>query len=301
MQTREHSATEEMRRPADEKYRVIPASILDSPGRPKPMTAHRFSRYLFGMVVLVALGAMGYFAFTEHLLAGEAGEDSQWERLIAELKGGSGSDGSTLEEGQVQLQIVSRPDGALIEIDDTPIGTTPLMHRLETGAYIISVKKPNYATIDTVVVFVEGGVSELAFSLSESSGILGGSDAGTLAQGAIPPGIDATSSSAAAGSTRDVSQNAGSRPTAAAASGGGSASSGSTPGSGMPAPNRSTPPVSDASNVPSTESAGGDVGAITISSEPAGASVVIGGRFLGRTPLTSVPVPLGTHDLTFFL
>src|SRR5690606_41957427 len=107
MQTREHSATEEMRRPADEKYRVIPASTLDSPGRPKPMTAHRFSRYLFGMVVLAARRALGYFAFTEHLLAGEAGEDSQPERLIAAFKGGSGSDRSTREDGRAQLRIAS--------------------------------------------------------------------------------------------------------------------------------------------------------------------------------------------------
>lgn len=251
--------------PKEESYREIPASILDDAPEARSIRYGRFSRYVFGGIVLAAFGLMGYLALTNQLGAEDAAAAVDVEQLVKEYEAkeaqrnrtpynladaaGAGELGALEDVG---IQITSDPAGADVEIDAQHVGTTPLSHLLKPGAYILSISKPDFARVDTVLVFVEGGQEAFAFTLSES-------------------GAETADSAAEIAEQR-------------------------------PAPTRQTEPPARRPAAASHNAAetSPEAAQLVISSHPAGASVVLDGRMIGRTPL-STNAEGGRHSLRLFI
>ncbi len=237
---------------------------------------NRLSRYIFGIVILLVVGSVGYLAISGHLLAGDAIDELNVEQLVAEFQNArsSGADdpaaaraSSETTAPEVSVQIYSDPAGADVEIDGERVGTTPLDHVLSPGAYILSLRRSNFAPIDTVLVFVEGGQESFNFNLAAGGNL------------AAAGNSDAPTAQSSEGG-RDTGEAA--RPDAYEPETASSASSEEERWSGEDA--------NDApDNAPSTE--------LVISSHPAGASVLLNGRLIGRTPLSTESIEPGSHRL----
>lgn len=264
----------------EERYYEIPASILDSPSPSGPQRPRRLSRYLFGLVILAAFGSMAYFTLFDQFFGEGSADDLNVEELVAEYEaaaargaqaiGGlfdSGDRETSAEaaEGQVSLHVSSTPSGAQVEVDAQPVGTTPLSHRLTPGAYILTLRMPNYELIDTVVVFVEAGQEQLDFTLSESGSaderLASGENAPADPSQAEPPADTRTQRSPAAQTSPNVE-----------------------PPTEFVEPNVEDGPQAE-------------YGELLISSSPSGASAVLNGRYIGRTPITSRSTESGTYEL----
>lgn len=263
-------------RPREERYREIPASVLDQFENPRPRKVHRLSRYIFGIVILLVVGSVGYLAISGHLLAGDAMDELNVEQLVAEFQNARSSGeedpaaagaSSETAAAEVSVQISSDPTGANVEIDGERIGTTPLDHVLSPGAYILSLRRSNFAPIDTVLVFVEGGQESFNFNLAA---------AGNLAEG----GNSDASAAQSSGNDRDpagVAQRDANEPEIA------------SPASREVDRLSGDDAFDTPANAPSTE--------LIVSSHPAGASVLLNGRMIGRTPLATESIEPGSHRL----
>ncbi len=183
-----------------------------------------------------------------------------------------------------RLSIETTPAGATVMVDDEPVGVSPLLeYALPDGVYRLSLRKEAYATFDTVVTLA-GAPARLRLALQP-----------------FAPDVEEQAGQA------DVPET----PPATVAE---------TPPEqpAQPAPQTQTPPSdarqadkaarpSDAANpptpVPEADEAPAPpaVGVLQVTSQPSGASVLLGDRQIGVTPLVYQDAPAGTQQITLRL
>lgn len=177
------------------------------------------------------------------------------------------------ESGAAQVTIQSRPPGASVWINEDSVGTTPINeHSLSPGVYFLSLQSEGYFDTDTVAVLSENANSELSFSLEARPGTdLAPEPGATVAdqsQEEIPPEPGAEPAPPTGTTDEGLAQQF------------------------SPVP--SEEPSSDTS---SQEEAPTPVGSIQITSEPAGAEVVVNGSPQGQTPLTLDELSPGSREV----
>ena len=195
----------------------------------------------------------------------------------------------------VPTSITTDPAGAAIFIDGTYVGTSPLRAlALTDGRHLLSLLKPNYAQLDTVVMISPASAS-LQLTLREAGDVVLAEATEDLSP-ETPGEPDETDPAASSSSPTEVAQIPEDQTT-------------SPPETGQ-TNTEETPPAavetsSDATEDPvvdeEPEELTSAVGTIQVNSEPSGASVLMADRAVGVTPVLLTDIPAGTQPITLRL
>lgn len=177
------------------------------------------------------------------------------------------------------IQINSSPAGAFATLDAETVGLTPLgLSTLEPGYYEIRVDHPDHFPLDTTLYLASGAVYQLDVVLQPRVE----QDEVTIAEGPAP---SPPASSQPAAPQRDRIQRAG-RP---------------APG-GVSAPSSAPAPATSFARAdPETIRRVYTTGSLSVTSEPAGARVVVDGQPRGTTPLSVTGLRPGAHEVRLTL
>ena len=165
---------------------------------------------------------------------------------------------SQAEKGPARLTLHTVPEGASVRVNGDSIGATPLMGRsLDSGVYMLSVQSEGYFRADTVVVLGAGAESTLRLRLRPRPG--------TDVAATRPEAPDRPSNTSAQppSPTRPRAERTPSK---------------TTPSTPAPPASKPKPPR---------------LGALYVTSTPAGATVRVGGTEKGRAPVAVSNLPVG--------
>ena len=235
-----------------------------------PTLGARLTPYGFGTLLIVAAVAALVLLLSNpaEYVTEESEKPGEVERLVAGAKERMNLVGGYPPglDGDVVLTISTNPAGALVDVDHQNVGLTPLEYPLRPGVYMISIRSPDYAGVDTVLVVEPNASQELSFQLTPLRS--GGRPGPNVADPASP----SVGTEGAANARR---QEAGPLNSSRGAAGV------QSPSLGSPATN-------------SVRTASAD---LVISSHPAGADVLLDGRRMGTTPLSLRSVTPGSHQI----
>lgn len=176
------------------------------------------------------------------------------------------------DKGPAQLTVRSVPEGAAVRVNGDSIGTTPLAGRpLDAGVYMLSVRSEGYFRADTVVVLGAGTQPTFRMTLRPR------------------PGTEVASARAEA-PTRPAQKTV--RPPSRKSSPPSPASKTPVAQAPSPRPERGQSPAA-ASPPPKSAPEASKVGALYVTSTPAGATVRVGDDERGRTPVAVPNLPSG--------
>ena len=226
----------------------VPLPLPELTPQQRMVLAVRKYGFAVALVAIVALALFFYFS--------EAQSSAQRAELdLAQLAAATAAEPKlsatpgpeTADARAATLSVRSAPLGATVFIDFDSVGVTPLdFHTVPAGVYILSLQKPNYATLDTVLVLAGGQAPVLAFALQADAGARQPASPAVVERSVVAEG---------------------------------------------PAVQQQREPVAPRMAT----------GEILITSEPAGASVQLGGKLVGTTPLALRDVVPGTHEVVLQL
>lgn len=208
----------------------------------------------------------------------------------AEREAANGDD--RLGSGYAYLSVFSEPSSATVLIDSDSIGVTPInRHALRSGVYIITVRKDNFFSADTVAILRNEQAPIYSVSLTPRSGA-GGEALPALAEQrrlSGPPSQEAPPDTPPEAAASD--DDAASAPNTSTNAGASSAAD--------TTPDTASPPASpEPDTTPSTSiETASTTGTLRFTSEPADARVVLDGEVVGTTPLTLDAVEAGTYEV----
>ena len=223
---------------------------------------HLLRRYSFSITVVVSalvVGALIYYSPT---------------RLSPEQK----SADPVSESRYSTLSVYSEPTGASVIVGADTIGVTPVKnHRVPSGAYLVSVRKEDYADRDTVIKLAadRSAVYTPRLRRDEESPGAEQEDPQELSTaedfGSDPPQNEPRESVPDPNPESDAGSSSG-------------ASQEQDPNSGSSGEDQSDSVV---------------MGSLALRSDPGGTSVEINGYGVGSTPMRLDQVAAGTHEVTF--
>jgi len=142
------------------------------------------SRIGIGAGLLVLVVATGVGLIWTHLSKQQAILQAEVERLQSEVmllaartpsvessevnfKKESGLNKASVIGAKIPLTVLSSPEGAAVDIDGMPVGTTPLLsHYLDPGAYIVRVATKAASKEQVIVLLADDGPQTISFVLS---------------------------------------------------------------------------------------------------------------------------------------
>jgi len=237
--------------------------------------------------------------------AEEQGAPMEEQGRLAEALNAYAEEPDTTIVAGVPLSITTDPFNAAIFVDGNYVGVSPLRYVvLAEGRHLISVLKPDYAQLDTVVTLNEASVS-LQLTLREADDVI-------LPEASedIPPETPTTTDEADRDETLSTPATPALEPTSThdAAQAGqerttpprdaGETRPAEDPSDDKPLPVAETEeaPAADAEEAPVVQ-----VGELQINSEPSGVSVLVAGEEVGVTPLLLSEVQVGPQQITLRL
>lgn len=314
---RKRRADARLERPAAaRKGRVRPAgrppvydySPLDAPPAQRFPGARGFVRrygpLALGVGVLVLVTVLA-------LMSEPGGEEEVSDEELALLIQGHAPEGERAREGVTTgISVITYPTGADVAVEFEHVGTSPVDPiALAAGSYFVSLTKPGYVPLDTLVFVDHNEVSSVYVALQRSeelagaaAGGRGGSEQGpeALLQSPSPPQAPPPSV------RRDVSRSSARRsgprrdtPASSTRSASASEDSPSTTGEGEEVVTEGAD--RRAAAVPLARSEPVTVGSVRVSSEPSGATVLLNGVPVGTTPTTLYRVTPDEYTLALEL
>jgi serine/threonine-protein kinase len=133
-----------------------------SPGVPAAAPGQRWGLWIGLMALVVALAAGAALAL--YLLRDRGGPDAG-----TAAAGGQGDDPAQARPApaaRAQLQISSRPAGAVVQVDGEPRGKTPLMVRIVPGPHQVLVALAGHVTVSEKLTLTAGGQRDLSYDLA---------------------------------------------------------------------------------------------------------------------------------------
>lgn len=253
-----------------EPFREVRIDISGLRGSDVPSLRSRLAPYGFGALLIAAVVAALAFLYSNPAedVTEESDLPGEVERLVAGAKERMNRADvfPPASDGDAILSISTNPAGALVYIDDKNAGLTPLVHPLRPGVYMVSVRLPDYAGVDTVLVIEAGKRQELSFLLARLRS--GGSTETAL--------IDPPSG------TGGAVDGLNARASEAGPSGPSSATAGASN------------PSARSAQIRSPDAATAE---LVVSSHPPGADVLLDGRRMGTTPLFLRGVTPGSRQI----
>lgn len=150
--------------------------------------------YGLGLLVLGVLVASGaYLVFDVRSEMRDADKFSEFmaasERTSASDTESAKASASVPGRSTSILTVDTAPGGAVVLLDEDTLGTTPLRGQaVETGVYFVSIRKENYASVDTVlIVHEDDSLPQLFFALDPEESADGASLASAFT---APPRTD---------------------------------------------------------------------------------------------------------------
>ncbi len=193
----------------------------------------------------------------------------------------------------VPVSVTTDPAGAAIFVNGAYMGASPLQDvALAEGRYLISVLKPDYAQLDTVVTLSDASALIQLTLQKAGEGLV--ADAAEM----IPPETPATPDEAAREEPPATPASASPEPV--------------SPSDAAQATRESTPPPGDAAETPPADEPPADAeeppaeakeqpaiqaGELQVNSEPSGASVLVAGQEVGVTPVLLTGIEAGAQPV----
>lgn len=191
--------------------------------------------------------------------------------------------GGRLGTGYANLSVFSEPAGASVLIDGDSVGTTPLnRYSIQSGVYIITVRRDSFFAADTVAVLRNNQAPTYSVTLNPRPPLP--DDAPALADRA-----GASSSPNAAGSEATAADRSASTPASVEEA---------SPPASSESDRASTQESTPSTQVPPPEPAP-TTGTLRFASTPEGARVQLDGEPVGTTPFALDDVEAGTHTVVF--
>lgn len=194
--------------------------------------------------------------------------------------------------GTGTLTVSSTPEGALLSLDGTQLGTTPYTGTVASGDHALLLALSGYNDYSATVTVPENGSMRGSYTLVAASRVSSPAATGAAATGALvvtsdPPGAGVTLDGTAAGTTplNLTSVSEGDHTVTVSLAGYADQSATIT----VPAGGTSKNAYTLSPNI------------LSVSSNPAGASVTLDGTYAGTTPLSRTAVPAGAHTLVLTL
>jgi hypothetical protein len=235
-----------------------------------------FAKYAFYFLLLFFIGlVVAAFTFLPSL---RGGSDELSSIAGAELGSANspiaGFDAS--KEGATLLNISTSPSGAVVQIDVDSIGVTPLYKTpVDRKVHLLSIVKPGFVRIDTVLFAddFQKDTTSFFFVLKRSDAVVSDILSSPEAEPVTPAPDRATAQTGDASTNRN------------------------------PVATPPSQPDNTASTDPVVRSEGpvSQVGSLSVSSVPAGASVLVEGRFVGITPLVMSGLDPGQRQIELML
>ena len=172
--------------------------------------------------------------------------------------------GNPEEEVTTGISVISFPTEATVYVEFEPVGVSPLdAIALEAGSYFVSVSKPGYESLDTLVFVDRGSISPIYVVMQPDERLAGAAPGGVegFAAGEIETSVEPPRTAANDPSRAQARDQ--------------------TPTRTPAAEERPTAPRTSQPEPPPAR-----VGGLRVASEPSGATVVLDGRSVGKTPLT---------------
>lgn len=225
------------------------------------MFARRYGMYALAALVL---GLVAFLAFASGSAEQEAPlSDAELAVLAANERtarpsGAAGALQGEAAEVRTGLSVISYPTEAMVSVEFEPVGEAPFdAMPLDAGSYFVSVSKPGYVQLDTLVFVDRGRISKIYVMLEPEDGLTGAAGGGIAqVEDVVESRLEPTRPPESSPSDR---QRAVQPPPAEVQ---------------RPEPTRAAPPEPAAR-----------VGGLRVATEPAGATVLLEGRVVGETPL----------------
>ncbi|MEM1042602.1 MAG: PEGA domain-containing protein [Bacteroidota bacterium] len=262
----EHSVSPKRRIPAGSFEPMggpnyAPPSAMQAQPPPLPFSARIPPPLLFGFLLAVLLGAGGFLFFSSSAEPEEELTAETIGALIHEQEQTVRESAAAITEsrtGSAVLEIETYPAGARVMIDGQRAGETPVRRdRLASQWYVLSIWKNGHLPVDSLVYLEPGQRTRLAVTLTPD---------GLTDLDLAEPGL--------AGAPLP-------EPVAPAAQ-----------------PPRTSPPARQSqAGAPTTAPVPARTGSLSVTSRPSGASVTLGGRSVGTTPVSLSGLAPGSHTV----